>query len=197
MMDRQLTIEQYRAIDLSLFALILAVSEALIVASARLWFPDQLYTVSVTAAVVSIVLMRWGGFAAIHAVLGALVYCAAARATPQQFLIYCAGNLGALLSLLWLRLLGAQKIRADGFVSVCFALATLLEMQLGRAVAALALGYAARECVGFVTTDALSALFTGVILWVARRLDGIFEDQRHYLLRIHEQDAWGEERRGF
>ena len=25
-----------------------------------------------------------------------------------------------------------------------------------------------------------------LILWIARRLDGVFEDQKHYLLRINE-----------
>lgn len=188
-MSRHLTLEQYRAIDLSLFAAILAVSEAVIVAAVTRWYPEQLYTVSVTAAVTAIVLMRWGGHAAIHAVLGGALFCAAAGATGQQYLIYCLGNLGALISLVWLRLLGAERIRNDAFLSVCFGIMTLLEMQLGRAAAALALGYAARDCLGFFTTDALSALFTGVILWVARRLDGIFEEQTHYLLRIQKSDA--------
>ena len=72
-MNRQITIQQYRAIDLSLFALMLAVSEAVIVTAATKWFPDQLYTVSVTASLVSIVMMRWNGFAAFHAILGGAV----------------------------------------------------------------------------------------------------------------------------
>ena len=38
-------------------------------------------------------------------------------------------------------------------------------------------------------------LFTLVLIWIARRLDGIFEDQKHYLLRVHEQEQ--EERGGF
>lgn len=196
-MERERTIEQYRAIDLTLFAVILAISEMLIVAAATRWFPEQLYTVSVTAAVVSIVLMRWNGYAALHMVLGGLAYCAAARAAGQQYIIYGLGNLAALVSLLWLRLLGAERIRKDGFLSVVFGIATLLEMQLGRAGAAMLLGHPARDCLGFITTDALSALFTGVILWVARRLDGIFENQKHYLLRIHEKDTWAEEKGGF
>ena len=50
------------------------------------------------------------------------------------------------------------------------------------------LGAAARNCLGFFTTDALSLLFTGVVVWTARRLDGIFEDQKHYLLRIHRTE---------
>ncbi|MBE7003339.1 MAG: hypothetical protein E7425_03515 [Ruminococcaceae bacterium] len=195
-MDRQITLQRYRAMDLSAFALMLSISEAVIVTAATRWFPDQLYTVSVTAAVVSIVLMRWGAAAAIHAVLGGAVFCAAAHAEPGQYLIYCAGNLFSLASLLWLRLLGKERIRNDGFLSVTFALCTLLFMQLGRAAAALVLGAAASACLGFVTTDLLSGLFTALIVWIARRLDGIFEDQKHYLLRIHERDTWGEEREG-
>lgn len=195
-MDRQISFGKYRAMDLFAFALILAFSEALIVTAATRWFPDQLYTVSVTAAVVCIVLMRWGVFAAIHAVLGGLVFCVSARAVPEQYIIYCVGNLGALISLVWLRLFGAERIRNDSFMSVVFAIATLVEMQLCRAAAALVLGHAARDCLGFFTTDALSALFTGVIIWVARRLDGIFEDQKHYLLRIREKDTWQGEREG-
>ena len=58
----------------------------------------------------------------------------------------------------------------------------------------IALGTAFRSCLGFFTTDALSLLFTGVIVWIARRLDGIFEDQKHYLLRVHKKE---EEKGGF
>ncbi len=30
-------------------------------------------------------------------------------------------------------------------------------------------------------------LFTLVITWIVRRLDGVFEDQKHYLLRLQEE----------
>ncbi len=184
-MRKQLSLSEYRSIDLTLFAVILCVSELLIVTAARFWYADQLYTVSVVAAVVAIVLMRWGPWAGIHAVLGGLVFCFASHGSAQQYLIYCAGNLFALLALLPLRALGGERIRQDSFLSVCFGLLTLLLMQLGRALLALLLGNAFSACLGFFTTDALSLLFTGVILWIARRLDGIFENQKHYLLRVH------------
>ena len=179
---------QYRTIDLCMFAVILCVSECLIVNAATFWFPDQLYTVSVVGAVTAIVLMRWGPWAGIHAVLGGLVFCLASRGSGRQYLIYCAGNLFSLFMLLPLRYLGGERIRLDGILSVGFGLLTLLLMQLGRALTALLLGAELNACLGFFTTDALSLLFTGLILWVARRLDGIFENQRHYLLRIHEKD---------
>jgi hypothetical protein len=190
-MKRQFSFSQYRGIDLTLFALILCVSEALIAKAARFWFPDQLYTVSVVGALTAIVLMRWGPWAAIHAVLGGAVYCLVSRGSARQLLIYCVGNLFSLLSLLPLRALGGERIRTDGVLSVCFGLFTLLMMQLGRALCALLLGAAVRDCLGFFTTDALSLLFTGLLLWIARRLDGIFENQKHYLLRIHKEEEKG------
>ena len=190
-MRRQFSFSQYRGIDLTLFALITCVSEALIANAARFWFPDQLYTVSVVGALTAIVLMRWGPWAGIHAALGGLVYCLVSGGSARQLVIYCVGNLFSLFSLLPLRALGGERIRKDGVLSVCFGLFTLLLMQLGRALVALALGSAFRNCLGFFTTDALSLLFTGLILWIARRLDGIFENQKHYLLRIHKEEEKG------
>ncbi len=190
-MNHSFSFRQYRAIDLGLFALLLFISETLIVRAARFWYSDQLYTVSAVAAVVAIVMMRWGKWAAIHTILGALVFCFNSGATGKQILIYCLGNLFGLLMLFPRRLLGWQKIRNDGFLSVCFGLLTLLLMQLGRALVAFVLGTPFQNCLGFFTTDALSLLFTGVIVWIARRLDGIYEDQKHYLLRIHKEEEKG------
>ena len=202
-MNHRLTFRQYRQMDLTVFGAMLVVAEALIVLAATRWFPAEAYTVSIVAAVTSIVLMRWGPWAAIHAVLGGLVYCFVSGGQPGQYLIYCAGNLFALLSLLWFRILGKERIREDSFLTVMFALTTQLFMQLGRAAVAFALlrpspgsapagtqsiAGALSFCIGFVTTDALSGFFTAVILWIARRQDGLFEDQKHYLLRIQEAE---------
>ena len=40
---------------------------------------------------------------------------------------------------------------------------------------------------GFITTDSVSYIFTLVIVWIASRLDGILEDQLHYLRRLNNQ----------
>ena len=186
-MNRSFSFRQYRAIDLGLFALILLVSEALIVRAARFWFPDQLYTVSVTAAVTAIVMMRWGPWAGIHAVLGGLLACFLAGARGDQYLVYGLGNLLSLLALLLLKAWGKEQTRKDALQSIGFALMTALLMQLGRAIVALALGNDIRVCLGFFTTGVVTDLFTVVVVWISRRLDGIFEDQIHYLLRIQKE----------
>lgn len=194
-MKRHLTFEQYRRMDLFFFAVMLCVSEALIVNAALRWFPDQLYSVSVTAALTAIVLVRWGPWAAIHAVLGGLVYCLAGGGSGKQFLIYGAGNLLSLLALALIRLFGGERIRKNALLALFYALCVLLLMQLGRALVALLLGAELKTCLDFFTTDALSGLFTMVIVWIAARLDGMLEDQKTYLLRVNKERE--EEKGGF
>ncbi len=194
-MNRHLTLKQYRNMDLFFFAVMLVISESLIVNAAVRWFPDQLYTVSVCAAIVSIVLMRWGPWAAIHAVLGGAVYCFWAGGSPKQYLIYGLGNLFSLISLLLFRFFGKEWIRENVLLTLLFALCTQLFMQMGRAVVSFVMGTSPQAGFSFVTTDALSGLFTMVIVWIAARLDGVFEDQISYLLRV--QKELKEEKGGF
>ena len=75
------------------------------------------------------------------------------------------------------------------------ALMTLLLMELGRGLMALAFGASVSAAAGFLTTDIISWLFTALILWIARRLDGIMEDQKQYLHRVAQERE--EEKGGF
>ena len=183
-MNRRRSWKEYRAIDLSIMALMLAVFEFLIVNAANFWFPDQLYTVSLAAAVTSIVYMRWGVWGGIHAVEVGAVYCFFAGGTLEQYVIYCVGNLFSLLAVVVLKAVGKERVRT-GYLSLVFTHRVQLLMQMGRGVVALAFGAAPASVLAFFTTDSLSYLFTFVIIWIARKLDGVYEDQKHYLLRIH------------
>ena len=91
--------------------------------------------------------------------------------------------------LLMFRIFGKERIRKDAFLSIVFALGTQLLMQLGRAGIAALLGHPAEVCIRFITTDFLSCLFTALIIWIIRRVEGLFEDQKHYLLRIQEEQT--------
>lgn len=193
-MPHRYSLRQYRVIDLGFFALMLCAAETLIVTASSRWYPDQLYTVSLAGAVTAIVLMRWGPWAALHAALSGLVFALASHGSPRQILTYSVGNLLSLLTLLPLRRIGGERIRESAWRSVGFGLMTLLLMQLGRALVALLLGSPVQALPGFFTSDSLSLLFTGVLLWIARRLDGVFEDQKHYLLRVNTPE---EEKGGF
>ena len=139
------------------------------------------------AAMVALVMMRWSGWAAIHAALGGVLYALVAGGSWQHILIYGVGNLLSLAALLMLKGLGKEKVRGDALLTILFALLTQILMQLGRCAVAALLGYPAEFLIGFITTDLLSALFCTVIVWSIRRIEGLFEDQKHYLLRIQRE----------
>ena len=182
-MNRRRSWKEYRAIDLSIMALMLAVFEFLIINAASFWFPDQLYTVSLAAAVTSIVYMRWGVWGGIHAAEAGFVYSFFAGGTPEQFAIYCVGNLFSLLAVILLQTVGKEKVRT-GKLSLVFPMLVQLLMHLGRGVTALVFGASFGSLAAFIAADSLSYIFTFVIIWIARKLDGVYEDQKHYLLRI-------------
>ncbi|MBQ9197619.1 MAG: hypothetical protein IJ157_10325 [Clostridia bacterium] len=194
-MKGQMTVGQYRAVDLSLFALMLIVSETVIVSAATRWFPSEPYTVSAVAAITAIVMMRWRWWGALHAVLGGFVFCLVSHASMEQYAIYCVGNLFALAALIWIRAFTAEGLREDSFKSLVYAFTVVLLMHAGRALISLLFGARGQAALGFFATDVVSYLFTLLIVWIARRLDGVFEDQRHYLSRVNKERE--EERGGF
>lgn len=187
-MKRQLTLQEYRGIDLFLFALMLTVFEFIIlrVTTSR-FFWDQAFTVSLAGAITSIVYMRWGFWGGIHAALAGILYCFYLGGTAQQYLIYAVGNLLSLAAVPVLKKLGPERVRQGKFSSLVLPLAVILLMQGGRFLMAVLLGNPPSMAAALLGRDSLSVLFTMIIVWIARRLDGVYEDQRHYLLRIQEE----------
>lgn len=186
-MKHQITFRQYRAMDLTMFTLLLCVGETLITLGATRWFPAEPWTLSLTPAVTAIVMVRWGGFAAIPACLGAFVFCLASGATLSQYVVYCVGNLAALALTQFLYRFGWKRLHEQVLLAMLYGLLTAVLMQLGRALLALAMGTSPALCLGFLTTDCLSTLFAVLLVWIARRLDGMLEEQKHYLRRIAEE----------
>ena len=186
-MKKQISFRQYRAMDLFLFTALLCGCEALITLGATRWFPGEPYTLSITPAVTAIVMVRWGGFAAIPAVLGAVVFCFVSGAALPQYLIYCVGNLASLVLTRFLCGDGWKRLHENVLLTMLCGMTTALLMQLGRLVLGLVLGGSLQVCAGFVTTDTLSTLFAVLIVWIARRLDGMLEEQKHYLQRVAEE----------
>ena len=184
-MNRQYSVKTYRAIDLALFAVILFVFESVIIRAANgPLFQDQAFTVSLAAAVTSIVFIRWGWWGGIHAALAGLIMCVMNGGSLIQLAIYMMGNLFSLAAVPFVMKTGPEKMVKSKVCYLLTGLGTLLLMQTGRAVISLILGSGLSDALRFFTTDSLSAVFTLVILWIAHRLDGICEDQLRYLKRV-------------
>jgi hypothetical protein len=189
-MNRQISLSQYRAIDLSILTGLMAVSQVAIHLAVSFWRADQTgYIVSPVAAIVALVMMRWNLWAAVPALAGGAVLTLLSGGTAEQMLIYSAGNLLSLLALLYLKLIGKERVRGNVMLALFFAILVQLLMQFGRAGVALLVGHPLQACWDFITTDAMSILFTLVIIWIVRRVEGLFEDQKHYLLRIQREQS--------
>lgn len=187
-MKRQISLAEYRNVDLAILTGLMLVSQAVIQWAISYWYADMTgYIVSPVAAVVALVMMRWNLWTAIPAALGGVVFSLLSGGTMEQTLIYSVGNLLSLLACLFLKFTGKERVRGNVVLSLLFAVITQLLMQLGRAGVAALLGHSWRACLDFITTDAMSILFTMVIIWIVRRVEGLFEDQIHYLLRVQQE----------
>lgn len=192
-MNNSITFKQYRTGDLLIFAAILIVWEALIILVGARFFPGVTWFVSATAAVTTLLMMRWKGYALIHACLGGFVFCLATNLTGkadvawQSYIIYMVGNAFSAFALFYFKLFTREEIRHSVWKSLLFALIVQVLMWIGRAIVSLFFGTDLSQIWGFFTTDSLSLIFTVVLIWIARRVDGLFEDQKGYLLRMDKQ----------
>ncbi len=182
-----LTLKQYRTVDLCILLFILAAAEVLISLAAGVWFPDELYVLSPTAAVTAIVMMRWGAYAALHAFGGGLAYCIASGASPKQFAVYCIGNCFALAVLPLLLKLKKDRVRSSVPLTALYTAAVFCAVQTGRWLVGLCFGGTAGDFISLFAADSLSLVFALVTLQIARKTDGLFEDQIAYLIRTQAE----------
>lgn len=182
-----LTFKQYRNIDLTLMAVFLIISEAVTTIATNKWFAAQPVAISTTPLFISIVMMRWGAPAAIHAALGGIVFCLASGAAPELFLIYAGGNLLSLVALLWFKFCKKDDIRRGSFKLIFFTASIYVLMQFGRWIISLLFGGGLWNIVGYLASDIISLLFAVVIMLLMRGVDGMIEDQKSYLLRLDRQ----------
>lgn len=188
----QLTYGKYRSIDLAIYAGLLCVCEMLCVFAVMKWVKYQLFTVSVTGAVVAIVAMRWNYFSIIHALLGGLAYVlavaiAGGKVLASQYAIYIIGNAFAVFAVLAFKVVPKQKIKESWLLTALFGLVVYALMQFGKTVVSLLFGGGLQTFRLFFFDDIVSLLFTVVILLIVRNLEGTFVDQKQYLLELDKE----------
>ena len=188
-MNRRRSLQEYRTVDLTLWCTMLLLFESMIIIASSRWFAAQPYTVSLVPAIIAIVIIRWGLWAAVPAILGGIIACVLQHAAIPQYAMYCGGNLFPLILLPVLAPRRKDGKLPDGFpVLMGYALAVLLLTQTGRALLSLVFGGGWQTALACYTTEAATDLMTLVILWIAGRLDGILEDQPYYVRRIAAEE---------
>ncbi len=198
-MKRQITLAQYRNIDISIMVVILVLAELGIYLAKATVYSNQIFQASPCGAMTALVMMRWNAWAAIPAAIGGVLYGILRGGIWPYGIEYGLGNLLCLGAMLWFRL-GKEKVRRDALTSMAFGLTVQVLMQLGRGCVALVVTLVDPSLLkegatvlpletffSFITADVLSILLTVVAVWIVRRIEGLFEDQKSYLLRVQQE----------
>lgn len=195
-MRKEITFKQYKAIDISILSVLLLLFEALSVYASSKWFNlAGLTLISLTPLVMVVMMMRWSEFAVIAALVGGVSYCFACGGKPEQYLIYCVGNLFGVLSIFIIKKLGKEAIREKQLRLALISISTYLFINVGRWLVSLIFAPALETLITFVTTDAISLVVAIVGTITLRNSDGILEDQKAYLLRLDRERREEEEKR--
>ncbi len=182
---KQITFKQYRAIDLVMFCAITAVFESILCMATNQWFVIQAMSVTLTLTMTCITAFRWSYYAAFPAIVGSLAYCIVSKADIKQAVAYCGGSLFCLIAIPLLEKLGKDKVRADFIKRSAFVTVVYLATAMGRWL--ISLLFEQGSLALLITVDILSLLFAIVVLTLAKRLDGVLEDQKSYILRLDKE----------
>ncbi len=193
---KALTFKTYRIIDLTLIGVLFFIMEIAVTKAGRVWFPNEPYSLSLAIIFFCLGLMRWGAWSCLYPVIGGLATCIASGATGKQFAIYCIGNLLVMLALVMFRVCKKKRIRESGFLTVLFVILVFVLAQLGRFTVSLFFGAEPAMLVKFLTTDSLSGVFAIIVILISRKPDGLFEDQKAYLIRLDEERRKEREKEG-
>lgn len=196
--SRFLSLKQYRATDLFLFAVILVAFE-LVVHFAFIGLRGS-FTFSPMVPLVLLVIMRWGWQGAFYAAIDGVLYCLLNKAGWQSYLCYGIGNLSIMSVLLMTRFMGKQKIAGKWYFSALFVVVAWVSVVFGRTLVATCCGESFVYTLLFQVTDLFTLGIALLIVLVLRRLEGMFEDQKHYLRRLDDErkemvrrDTYGDE----
>lgn len=186
-----ISFSQWRTVDLTVFAAITAIAE-IAAHFAAVWFPDAaIYSFSLMLPLVTVVFMRWGWQGIPIAVADGALYCFLNGGDSEQYIAYVVGNGLISAELILIAALGKKKISNSAALSMSLLVIGYSAVNLSRSVVYALLGESFLGAVsfafGFGDSGLLALVMGAVILFVLRRLDGMFEDQKAYMLRQEEE----------
>lgn len=191
--SRLISLKQYRATDLFLFAVILVIFD-LLVHFATKWLADAaaMYMFALTIPIVLLIMMRWGWSAIFFAVGDAILLTVLNNPTVwQSYITYSVGNAAILLLLIPMHFINKQKIAGKWYLTALFVVLGWIISNLVCSVAQCIFGVgfvrAILANISFGINGLLSLAIGMVLLLILRKLDGMFEDQICYLKRLDRE----------
>lgn len=183
-----MSFKQYRTLDLVIFTAMYALCEFLVIKGATVWF-DEPYSISIMLPLLLIVMMRWDRYAVIPAVIYAILFVFYQSGSVKQYLIYIIGNLGFMATLIYVYKVGKDRIRKTFFDSAVYLVIGFVTMEVSRGLASMIISHTGPMVIlQFLMTDMLSLVFGLLVIITVRKAEGLFQDQKQYLLQINSQE---------
>lgn len=204
--SRLISFSQYRTADLFLFVIIAGLAE-LFSYAATIWFPEEaIFSFSFTLPIILIVMMRWGWISVLYGFESAIIYCALHSLSWQYYLAYAIGNVAVVFTLVYLLPLGKDRVAKNCWLSCIMVVIAWIVQVFVRSLMLIAFGQASfigaiiAMCGIRVDCGLLSLVMGIVTILIVRKFDGLFEDQKVYLIRLGKMreekrraDTFGEE----
>lgn len=187
--SRLISLKQYRLTDLFLFAVIMVAGEVIVHFTNKAFAADNVvYQITFVLPITLLVMMRWGWFSVFYAIADGVLCCLLNGGGWQPYIIYPVGFAFTALLLILLKFTGKEKIAGKWYFSALFTVAgwVLLNFGLTLMMTIFGNGFLNSAAVNFGLgiTGLMSLALALLIILVMRKLDGMFEDQKHYLLRL-------------
>lgn len=191
-----MSFKQYRSIDmLILFILYVACEFGIIKVGGSMI--DQPYIVSLMLPILLIVIMRWDVYSIYQAVGSAIFFVLIQQGDIKQMFVYILGNLGVWMLALSIKKIGKERISSSVFNCMVYVVVGAIFMEVFRYFG-MVIVYQS-EIGGLIrlfALDALSVVFGIIVILLVRNIDGLFVDQKKYLLNLQkekeEENSWNE-----
>lgn len=188
--SRLISIKQYRLTDLFIFAVILLFFDLIMFYAPQLFPGGAIYSFCLTVPITLLIMIRWGWQSVFFAVGdGVVLNLLNNTSIWQSYISYALGNALMMLLLIAIKFIGKDKIMGKWYTSVCFVAVGWALANFGVTCIQAMLGYDFGEVAaanfGFGVNGVLALAMGIVIVLVLRRLDGMMEDQKKYLKRVH------------
>ncbi|MCR5741805.1 MAG: hypothetical protein K6G38_05060 [Gammaproteobacteria bacterium] len=187
-MNKNLSFNKYRLIDVLIFTAIACLTEYLL-SLASGWAILQKFSISLILPVALIMMVRWNYLAVIPVIASSAIYVVSNHGSWQNYLIYIIGNLFILINILWF-IGGKEKLKKTGYLLGYITTGYLL-IELGRSF----MGFLMLESVNFfelfvnfLIADIISLILALFIVFISSKQAGLFEDQKQYLTKLKEEE---------
>lgn len=183
-----MSLKKYKTIDITIFTVIICLVEIVNTFVIKYIFKSEYYALSLVITLTLIVVVRWGIYGIIPAVIASTFSVIINKGSGLHYFIYLVSCLGFMIPYLFLKIVGHRKVEDSLYLTILYCLIGFISVDLLRSIFAITInGNIAQNFIQFFAFDMFNLIIGLIVIIIARKQNGIFEDQISYLKRIQAE----------